>query len=424
MLNMKQKINEIIKHPLIYGSSIVVIGGLIANFFNFLFNLFMSRNLSIQDYGTLASIISLIGFPGLFLAALNPLVINFAGDFFAKGELGRIRAFYINLLKFLFASGLITSILFILILPVISSFFHINNTFILLLSAFIIFLGFVGVINISLLQARLAFGYQVFLSLTGAIVKLLLGILFIFLGFAANGAVLAVSVSGLILYILSFYPIRFLFDIKLTSNYKVDTKELFHYGIPSALTLLGLTSFISTDVLLVKHFFNPQMAGIYAGMSLMGRVIFYATAPIAGVMFPIIVRKHSKNEDFNNTFKFSLLLVFLPSLFLTMIYFIFPKLSILFFLKKTEYLEASSLLGFFGLFLSLYCILHITANFYLSIKKTNVYIPILIGALLQIVLISFLHETFLQIITISIALIFLLVLGLLLYYPHAKKIRI
>ena len=60
---MKKKALEIIKHPLVYGSSIVVIGGLVANFFHFLFNLFMSRNLSVADYGTLASIVSLIGFP-------------------------------------------------------------------------------------------------------------------------------------------------------------------------------------------------------------------------------------------------------------------------------------------------------------------------------------------------------------------------
>ena len=75
---MKEKAKALIKHPLIYGSGIVVIGNLFANFFNFLFNLFMSRNLSVSDYGVLASIVALIAFPSLAVGAINPMVIHFA----------------------------------------------------------------------------------------------------------------------------------------------------------------------------------------------------------------------------------------------------------------------------------------------------------------------------------------------------------
>jgi len=412
------------RHPLIYGSSILVLGGLVANFFNFLFNLFMSRNLIVSDYGTLASIVSLIGFPTLILAALTPLVVNFAGDYFAKNQLAQIRGFYIKILKFLFLVGILFFIVFIFLLPNISTFFHIENKNILILAGFMIFLAFMGIINLSLLQAKLAFGYQVFLSLVGAAAKLILGIIFVFSGFSVTGSILAMAISGLIMYIFSFYPIKFIFDKKLISDTSINTKELFRYGIPSALTLLGLTSFISTDVILVKHFFSPQSAGIYAGLSLLGRVIFYISAPIMGVMFPLIVQKHSKNENYTNTFKLSLFLVFVPSVLITMIYFLFPNFSIIFFLKKSEYLEGVPYLGMFGIFLSIYCLLHITANFYLSIKKTNVYIPIILGAVLQIILITFYHQTFTEIIVISIIITFLLVLGLLLYYPHASQKRL
>ncbi len=420
---MKHKAQEFLKHPLIYGSSIVVIGGLVANFINFLFNLFMSRNLIVSDYGTLASIVSLIGFPTLILTALTPLVVSFAGEYFVKGQLAQIRGLYLKVLKFLFALGILVFLSFIFFLPSISSFFHINNRLILLLADFMIFLAFMGILNLALLQAKLAFGYQLFLSLLGAVVKLILGILLVFAGFSVTGAVWAMAISGFVLYIFSFYPIKFIFDKKLISDSIINTKELFKYGVPSALTLLGLTSFISSDVVLVKHFFNPHTAGIYAGLSLLGKVIFYITAPIMGVMFPLIVQKHGKNENFNNTFILSLLLVLIPSIMITAVYFLFPSFSILFFLKKSEYLIMVPYLGFFGIFMSLYCLLHITASFYLSIKKTSVYIPIILGAVMQIILITFYHQTFNEIIVISIIITFLLVLGLLLYYPHAAKKR-
>ncbi|HUQ85175.1 MAG TPA: oligosaccharide flippase family protein [Candidatus Limnocylindrales bacterium] len=421
---MKQKAKEIIKHPLIYGSGIVVIGGMAANFFNFLFNLFMSRNLPVEDYGTLASIISLITFPSLIVSAVTPLIINFSGNYFAHGKLDMIRGLYLKISKFLLIIGILFFFSFLINISTISKFFHIENLSILIITDFMILLAFIGIVNVALLQAKLAFTFQVIINLLGSIVKLLVGATFIFLGYSVFGAVSAIFISGIVVYLTSFIPLRFLFNKKLIAKSVIDTKELFAYGIPSAITLFGLTSLISTDLILVKHYFDPNSAGIYAGMSLIGRVIFYISYPIGSVMFPLIVRKHSKNEDFGNTFKISLLMVFLPSVALTLFYSIFPKFSILFFLKKEEYLAAVPYVGLFGAFISLYCLLFIIANFYLSIKETKIYIPILIGAILQIVLISFYHQTYLEIIVISILITFLLVLGLLLYYPHATQKRL
>jgi O-antigen/teichoic acid export membrane protein len=418
---MKQKAIQFLKHPLIYGSSIVVVGGLIANFFNFLFNLFMSRNLSIPDYGILANIVSIITFPALIAGAVNPLIIRFSGSYFANERYDLIRGLYIKILKFLLPLGTFASLFFILNISNISNFFHIENRPVLVITSAMIFFAFLGVLNMALLQAKLAFGYQVFLNLLGAVTKLLLGMLFVVTGYSVTGATSAMLIATILIYSASFFPIRFIFNHKLVTESIINTRELFSYGIPSALTLLGLTSFISMDILLVKHFFDPVNAGIYAGLSLIGRVIFYISFPIGSVMFPIIVKKHAKNENFHNTFKLSLALVFLPSLLITIFYYSFPKFSILFFLKKPEYLSIEPLLGLFALFISTYCLLFIISTFYLSIKKVFIYIPILIGASLQMILIFFYHQSFLQIIIISLSITFLLVLGLLLYYPHASR---
>lgn len=405
--NYFSQIKKFLRHPLIYGSSVVVIGGIAVNFFHFLFNIFMSRNLSVADYGTLASIILLITFPGMVAAALTPLVVSYAGEFFARGQYKYLRGFYFKIFKFLLIIGSISFFVFLAIIPYVSSFLNISNYIILILADFIVFLMFMGIVNIALLQAKLAFGQQVFINFLGAVSKLILGIIFVFAGFSVTGSVVAVVISSVIVYVASFIPIRFIFDKKLIAESVIDTKELFKYGIPSALTLLGLTSLISTDVILAKHFFDSQNAGIYAGMSLIGRVIFYISAPIATVMFPIIVRKHANNKNFNRTVLFSLFLVSVPSVLLTVFYFIFPEFSILFFLKKSEYLSIVPVLGIFGIFLSLYSVLFILANFYLSVKKTKVYIPILIGAISQIILITLYHQSFFQIIINIFSIIFI-----------------
>jgi len=417
---MKEKVKKIIKHPLIYGSAIVVLGSLLSNFFNFLYNLFMSRNLTVADYGTLASIMSLIGLPVLLSSAATPLIIKFAGGYFATNNMPLLRGFYQKIQKFYLYICVIVVALFLLFITQVSQFFHIADINILYISVFIIILALVGGLNGAFLQAKLAFGFQVVVNLVNTIAKLLLGVIFVFAGYGVPGATLSILISCLLSYIVGLIPLRFVFDKNIISP-KIETKSLFAYGIPSALTSFGLTSFISADMLLVKHFFDPVQAGLYAGLSLIARVIFYISGPIAAVMFPIIVQKHSKNENFVNTFKLSLLFVLAPSIILTTIYYFFPDFIILFFLKKREYLAIKPLLWLFGVYICLYGLTSIIATFYLSIKKTKVYIPILIGAFAQVVLIIFYHQSFLQIITISLVIMFLLVITLLLYYPYATK---
>lgn len=417
---MKERIKKVIKHPLIYGSTIAVGGSLFSNFFNFLFNLFMSRNLSIAEYGTLASLMSLIGFPALAGTAIMPLVVRFAGNYFATGQLTMVRGLYLKINKFFIGSTLIFILIYIICIPQISAFFHIDNTFILLLAALIILIALMGVINMAFLQAKLSFGFLGILNTLSALLKFVLGMALVFLGFSVNGAIFAMLASGVFTFLCSFFPIKFVFN-KTIGSPAVSTKELFDYGLPSLLTLIGLTSFISVDIMLVKHFFSATEAGVYAGLSLIGRVIFYLTSPIGSVMFPLMVQKHARKEKFTNTFLLSLIFIFLPSLALTIFYFVFPNFTILFFLKKTEYLTAASLLGYFGIFILLYNLLTLLSNFYLSIKKTKVFIPILVGAFAQIGLIYLYHSSFMQIIMISTCITFLLVLGLLLYYPYATK---
>ncbi|MGH7203879.1 MAG: hypothetical protein ACREHC_05540, partial [Candidatus Levyibacteriota bacterium] len=72
-------------------------------------------------------------------------------------------------------------------------------------------------------------------------------------------------------------------------------------------------------------------------------------------------------------------------------------------------------------YMTAYCLLYLLATFYLSIKKTNVYFPILAGAVLQVALIIAYHQNIAQIITISFSIVLLLVIGFLLYYPYATK---
>ena len=410
---------KLLKHPLISGSVIIFVGSFLANVLNFFFNLFVIKHLTKVDYGTLQTIIAIITLPGIAAGAILPLIVNFGGKYFSQKEFEKIRGLYYKIIRFFLSSGAIFFIVFLLFIPLIAAFFHIDNYFILFLADIFILFTFFNTTNTAFLQAKLDFKFITFTVFLGSSLKLILGIAFILLGFSVNGAVGALVVSIIIPYFLTFIPLKFLF-IRKSKNIKIPTKELLRYGVPSAITVLGLTSLISMDIILAKHFFDPNEGGDYAGLSLMGRVLFFFTAPIGTVMFPLLVQKYEKKENLQGTFILSVLLVAIPSCLLTVIYFLFPHFIISIF-TKSDYFILAPYVGLFAVFTTLFSITSLFVNFYLAIKKVKIFIPTVVAAVLQIIGICLFHENIIQIVYTSLIVTFLLLLTLLLYYPYATR---
>ncbi len=409
-----KKVYVLAKHPLISGATIIFLGGFSANICNFLFNLFMSRNLSFTDYGILASLFSLITLFALPVGAVIPTLVYFFASYFAKEDYNMARGLYIRVTKYSFFVGLIIFLLFFIFRSNISNFFHIENTSFLVLAGFGILISFLGVANQPLLQAKLAFSFLSFFGLFSSLLKLVVGVVFVLLGYSIIGVLFALIITSLIPYCLTFLPLRFLFN-KGEGKPKVSLKRLFFYGAPATLATFGLTSFITIDIVLVKHFFSPELAGKYAMISLIGKVVFYFSTPIGTVMFPLIAQKYTKGENYHKDFIFSLLLVIVPSFLLVLFYILFPEFVVRIFNQNLDKTLIPLIIPF-GVISALFAVLSLLTNFYLAIDKTKVFIPIVISTFLQCLLIFFFHKNFLQVILITLGILSLLLFVLLLYY--------
>ena len=408
-------VQRVISHELIGGASIIFAGGLFANLFNFLFQLFMSRNLSLADWGAFSSLNSLLTLSTLPIGALLPTIVYFSAFYFAKGELDKVSGLFFKITKPATAIGLFILILYILFQKPIAAFLNISQSTLVIPVALSVFIVFASVATMPLLQAKLSFKFITLLTFLSALFKLLVGVGLVMAGFSVAGAMWGYFIAALIPFVGSFFDLKFLLRKKITTS-KISLNSLFSYGIPTMLATLGLTSLINTDIIIVKHFLDPDTAGIYATLSLVGRIIFFFSAPIATVMFPLIAQKHARAENFHSTFRLSMLLVLLCSVAITIFYFLFPEFSMHVFSQKEESLVGVPYVGLFGIFIALYALLTVLVNFYLSIKKTKVFIPMLVGALAQAVLLWFYHDTFEMIIGISLGITSLLLASLLLYY--------
>lgn len=406
---------KFIRHELISGSLYIFVGSLIGNILAFLFNLFLARSLIAVDYGTYASLISAVILVGIPAQSVITVVVRFATNYLSSGQTDKAVKLYKTTFGFTLAIAVLLIFIFTVFSLPIKNFLHIDSILLVIFSGVVVAVSYLGIANTAFLQSLFKFTFISITLVIGGVVKLFVGVLLIILGFKVFGGLLAVLAMYLVSLFLGFIPLKFVFT-KTKANVSISIRELIIYALPTGITIFALTSLTSIDIILVKHFFSSSSAGLYAGVSLIGKAIFYFTGPITMVMFPLLVKRYTKGENFNNLFYLTIVLVSISSIAITVFYFIFPRLIISLFLGGREYLNASSYLGLFGIFITLFSILNVFVNFFLSLKKTFISLFVVSGALLQIFLILFIHNNFFQVIGISIFVCSLLLFVLLLYY--------
>ncbi len=403
---MKHKIISygrlILNNELISGSAYIFVGFFASSFLSFLLNLFLVRNFSAHEYGIYASLLSLFVLLGIPSQSLTTIIVRFATDYFAQEKLSEAKAFY---LKVLLLSIIIFAILFtffVIFSPFLKLFLHLENQWYILITGFIVSFGYISIVNFAFLQSLTRFRFISLSSALGGLIKVLFGIILVTLGLKVFGALWAIFLSILIPFVFTFFPLRFLITHKGKMNVRFPMRDVLRYALPTSISILALNSLVSTDVVLVKHFFNSYEAGLYGGLSLVGKTIFYLTGPITSVMFPLLIKRHNLGQNFNRLFYLAMLLVSFPSFCIIVFFSIFPLFSINFFLGGEEYVSVAPYLGLYGLFIGVFSLLNVFVNFFLSLKKTIVFLITAFGAVAQCVLIFYLHDSFYQVIGVSI----------------------
>lgn len=414
---MREKIKKSFTNPLISGSFIVTAGTTIGNIFNYLFHLAMGRSLTPADYGTLTALISFIGIFGIITTTIATVVAKFVSSFKAAGSLSEITHILRGIYKKVGILAIFGSIAFWILISPIGSFLNIQDKLLLDITIIGIILGFFGAINGGALQGLQKFKIIALLGGGGSFLRLALAFLLVYFGFGLRGAVIGFFLSFFLPYILTFIPLREYFSYK-ESRKKINLGKVLGYSLPALIALGGLGNFMSADIILVKHFFTENVVGQYAALSVIGRVIFFATSSINMVMFPIIAAKYEKKENYNLTFLLSLFLVLVASLIALFFYFFTPKILIKLFYAQESYLAQANNLGLMGIFFTLYSVVSLFINFFLSISKTKIATFSMLASFLQIGLIWNFHANIREIILSSITASGLLAGILILYYLY------
>lgn len=395
MKNGLEVIKKILKHPLFSGSAVMIGGSMVVNVINYVYHLIVGRMLGPINYGILASLFSILYIVGIVPTSTSMAIVKFISS--AKNN-KEIASIYVALNSLVLKIALFLSIITVLISPVVSSFLNISNVFLVVMIAPILFFSLIMLVNQATSQGLLKFMGFVLPNLSYSLVKIILGVLLIFLGYSVLGAMWALIVGIVISYLISLLYVK---EISKVKNRKYNLKHFIKYSFPVLLQALAFTSLFTTDIVLVKHFLSPFDAGIYAALSTLGKIIFFASSPISSVMFPVIAGRHSRGEKYHKIFWVSLAATLTMSLFIVLIYYLFPNIAIGI-LYGTAYLAAKNALVWMGLFISIYTLSVFLVNFSLSVGRTRVIVFPVLASLFQAIFIWIFHASIIEVIQVSL----------------------
>ena len=114
---------------------------------------------------------------------------------------------------------------------------------------------------------------------------------------AANAAAIAVAYFAAVPKLASSIP------------NELRLPDAFREALQAIVFFAGQVLINNCDIVLVKHFFPPTAAGLYAAVALVGRVVFAFSSAVINTMFPLMAGSRSEQRKGHSVLVISLLLV-------------------------------------------------------------------------------------------------------------------
>jgi O-antigen/teichoic acid export membrane protein len=287
------------------GSIIMLLGSVLVSVFNFGYNVAVARMLGPAAFGHAAA-------AGTLLMMVSAITLSFqlvCAKIIARSETPSSKAsVYAALQRKAWIVGLLIGSGLVITSKWVADYLNLPSPWLVIVLA----LGLAVYIPLGTKRGGLQ-GTCKFTSLSWnlileTVIKLLGAVIFIKMGYGVNGAVAAVSISVLLAYFFPAVP------SELKAYRKSGVRASFGEGVQAIVFFTGQVVINNVDILMVKHFFNNDQAGLYAAIALVGRVLYLASWSVVSAMFPISAGAEPGNEN-NTVLVVPLAIVLIISLF-------------------------------------------------------------------------------------------------------------
>ena len=379
-------------------SVIMVVAGGLTSTFNYLYLIAMGVLLTPEQYGILFGLVSMLTIITLFPRSLNLIITRQTSNLLGRGKTNAIYHFWRSSLNRAILVGVLTFVILSALSLPISWFLHIDNVFypVILFSGILLAFG----LQVNWGVTR---GLQRFLPLGlgiafWAFLRFAFGVLLVLLGFGLFGGLIAIPLSYLVAFLLSIFFLRRLAGPR-TDEPRIS--NLGGYTIFTFLSIFSITMLTHFDVVLVRHYFSPVDAGIYSGIAVLGRVVYYAPMGIAGAIFPKTAEAQGTGAQHWPLFLKSMLMVLTIVGALCLIYALVPDL-IFRLLFSDQYKLSGFILLKYASAMALFAMTFLAVNYLLSLGRARIAFALSFTLLLQLGLISIYHAELEQVVNVML----------------------
>lgn len=365
--------------PLVRGSIVLVAAFGIFNVLNFAFHIVMARSLETADYGVLATLFSIMYIMGFFTESIQTVIAKYST---AQKSDGKVASLLRRSLHRVGKPALILFGCYLVAAFALSPLLEIP-WFLIAVNGLMIFCAFYLPVTRGVLQGKRRFGALGLNMIVEGAVKIIIASLLVFIGWRVYGALIGTILGAAGAYVMSLFSLR---EIRKVKEEHADASNIYSYGKPAFILIMGLMIFYSLDVILAKLFFDSTTAGMYAIASVLAKTIFLGTQPISKAMFPLAAEDEAGAEKGKKKilFKALYIIVLLIAVALALFY-IAPRFIIDIFSGK-DIVEAAAILLPLGAGFSFVSVSNLLILYHLSRKSVRyswlIFIPVVVQAFL------------------------------------------
>lgn len=384
---------------------------------NYLYNLLLGRILGPAEFSDAAILITLL----LILSFVGMTFQIVSAKYAVLLEENYLITFIKLITKYAAFLGVLFGISIVFFYQDLQAIFHTKTAWMFFIFGFGIPLYFLMSVNRGLYQGqnvlnKLATTYQ-----TEMASRLVLTIGAIFL--LPNIQSSIIVASGIVMsFVFGIFPFQKLIfkGLKSVETPEVDTRSITTFFALTAFYELTQIIINNSDIILVKHFFDNQQAGLYASLALIGRVVYFVAWMFVMLLLPKVIQMKKENQDTLPILLKYVGYIVLLSTSIVLFTALFPEFVVNVMFGKA-YVSISFLLWKYALATSLFAVANIFAYYYLSL---NQYLPVVVSAFLgsaQIGLIIAYHNSLEQVVHMQIIAMVILLFFQLCYFFYKNK---
>ncbi len=379
-----------LSQPPVETISLFLLDGL-ANVIDFAFHFWMGRVLIPSDFAVLQTLNSIALVYVTASGVFQPVVGRFVAEARGRGEYNSIPAIFKTFLRAALLLGTILSILTFAFSMLLSQAFNLP-AWTIQLSAALIFLSTLRPIAAGALQGQerfIAFGFA---RLALSLGRILFVAVLIPTGISLTGAVSALPFGWLVSVLCGLAFVGNLFWMKGETIQKSILRDGWKLSAYALLAYFAYMSLTSIDLIWVNRTLDGDLAGAYASLVLMRRIIALLPGVAVTVMFPRVARLLAQGQRADRPLIQSALIILAASGALTLLYFSFSE-QLVTMIFGNGYQAASSLLGWMGLAMIGISLSSIWLNYYLAEKPSNFVILLALAVGLEWTLLNLLPNS-------------------------------